>query len=140
MSTREVVRSGWVCTLLSLCFVGCGADTGGRIGVSGKVTFQGKPLASGTIEFSPTDGKGSPSGSTIADGEYSVPAAQGLMPGNYTVKISAVDGAAQDTTQAPGESTTVVNKELIPAEFNVNSKLKAEVTATGSSTFDFTIP
>ena len=140
MTKRSVANlQGMVGALLFAVLTGCGPDTGGRLGVSGTVTFQGKPLATGTIEFSPTDAGGSPSGTTITAGAYSVPAVQGLLPGSYTVKISSVEGAAQDTTQAPGDSTTVVNKELIPAEFNSASTLKAEVSASATS-FDFTIP
>jgi hypothetical protein len=119
---------------------GCGADTGGRVGVSGTVTFQGVPLESGTIQFAATDGS-QMSGATISAGKYEVPAMQGLLPGKYMVRVSAVKEAAAEVG-APGDSTIAdaKNQELIPAEFNVNSTITTEITSQAVNTFDLAIP
>lgn len=126
---------------LGLASSGCSpSSVDGRYGLQGSVTFQGAPLKVGTIELS-NDDQTQVTGATIADGSYSVPAAMGLKPGIYRVKISSVEDAPVDTSAPPGpETMNVVGKELIPAEFNVQTKLTAEVTEGGSNTFDFTIP
>lgn len=120
--------------------IGCGPDTGGRVGVSGNVTLQGEPLESGTIQFVAADGS-QMSGATITAGKYEVPAIQGLNPGKYTVRVSAVEEASSVVPEAPGDSTVAdaTNRELIPAEFNVNSTLTTEITS-GSNTYDVAIP
>ncbi len=124
--------------LLPVLF-GCGADTGGRAGVSGTVTLAGNPLESGTIQFVTADGS-QMSGSTITAGKYEVPAAQGLVPGTYTVRVSSIQSAAT-TEEAPGDSSVVEaqNKELIPPEYNTDSKTTAEIKE-GANTFDVAIP
>ena len=139
-------RLAWVCKslcrwpavlLLAVLMGGCGQDTGGRLGVSGTVRFQGAPLQTGTIEFASADAK-QLSGSMIADGKYSVPADKGLTPGKYTVRISAAQDAGAAPTGPPGpESMTEQAKALIPPQYNVDSTLTAEVTEGGSNVFDF---
>ena len=139
-------RSEWFCKslcrspallLLAVLMSGCGQDTGGRLGVSGTVRFQGAPLQTGTIEFASADAK-QLSGSTITDGKYSVPADKGLTPGKYTVRISAAQDAGAAPTGPPGpESMTEQAKALIPPQYNVDSTLTAEVTEGGSNVFDF---
>lgn len=112
----------------------------GRYGLSGKVTLKGAPLAKGTIEFSAGQGGGPLSGTTIENGQYTIAAESGLKPGTYTVRISSVEEAGGGAPAAPGpESTTQVGKELIPAEFNINSTKTIEVKTSGNS-FDFAIP
>lgn len=128
---------GWSAVLLAVVLSGCGQDTGGRLAISGTVRFQGVPLKSGTIEFASADAK-QLSGSTITDGKYSVPAAQGLPPGKYTVRISATQDEGAAPTGPPGpESMTQQAKSLIPPQYNVDSKLTAEVTQGGNNVFDF---
>ena len=58
---------------------GCGSAT---VPLWGEVTFDGKPLESGTIEFIPVEGTPGPStGGTITDGQYDVPPNVGAQPG-----------------------------------------------------------
>lgn len=139
-------RSEWVCRsfcrstvvlVLVVLISGCGQSTGDRLGLSGTVRFQGAPLQSGTIEFASADAK-QLTGSTIKDGKYSVPAAQGLPPGKYTVRISASQEEGATPTGPPGpESMTQQAKSLIPPQYNVDSTLTAEVTEGGDNVFDF---
>ena len=120
--------------------LGCGPDTDGRVPVSGTITLNDKPLESGTIQFAAVDGS-LLSGATITAGKYEVPAAQGLRPGTYTVRVSSVDEVATNEV-APGDSAAAEakNKELIPAEFNVDSKVTAEIKDGSANTFDLAIP
>jgi len=52
-----------------LAAVGCGSKGST---VSGTVTFNGKPVPEGYINFYPADGKSAPAGGAIKDGRYSV--------------------------------------------------------------------
>jgi hypothetical protein len=63
---------------------GCGPSTGT---VSGQVTFDGNPVESGHILFTPADGKGKDTGAPIAAGRY---LATGLPPGPKIVKVIGV--------------------------------------------------
>ena len=131
----------WVLLALVAMTVGCGESTGGKLAVTGKVTFQGKPLPQGTIEFSAEDAS-SMSGSVITNGEYSITAVQGLLPGKYVVRLHAADEkSTASATEAPGtESLQPAAKELIPADFNVNSKLIYEVRAGQKNEYNVDIP
>jgi hypothetical protein len=126
-----------VAVTLVLAWAGCGQNTGGRLAISGRVTFRGAPLEKGVIEFISADGRHQ-SGGTVATGIYSVPAAKGLPPGKYTVRISAVQESGPAPTGPPGpESMSQPAQDLIPPEYNVQSRLTAEVTAGGRNHFEF---
>ena len=120
--------------------LGCGPDTGGRVSVYGTVTLHGAPLESGTIQFVGAEGSQF-GGTTITAGKYVIPAEQGLLPGKYTVRVSAVKEAGI-AEEAPGDSTTAdaLNQELVPAEFNVNSTITTDITAGSANTYDVAIP
>lgn len=121
---------------------GCGGgDPLQRQAVSGTVTFKGQPLDKGTIQFLPADpqAKGSPGGATITNGQFSLPAAQGLAPGKYRVQISSpVGGAEPGPEEAPGESSKLA-EERIPASWNTESKHEITVEKGGANKFDFKI-
>jgi hypothetical protein len=107
--------------------------------ITGIVTFQGKPLDQGTIEFAPAAGQKTYSGGEIKNGQYSLPAAQGLEPGAYDVRITSNEGGVSSADEMPGEVSTPP-KQRIPPEFNTETTLKVEVKASGENKFDFTIP
>jgi hypothetical protein len=121
--------------------VGCGqGGTGGRLAISGNVTFQGKPLGTGTIEFSSTGGF---SGAMITNGKYEIPAEKGLPPGTYLVKISsAAEDPSAPVPEMPGmpeDGAGGEAQELIPAEYNKESKQEVTVTSDGPNEFNFDI-
>jgi hypothetical protein len=75
-------------------FVGCGEDgLPKRYPVYGTVTYQGKPVESGTITFTPGDlHHGRSAGGTIKDGNYSLASLEtddGAMAGHYKVSVIA---------------------------------------------------
>ncbi len=133
---------GFVCgCLLLLSMTGCGPADDGRRSVSGTVTFQGKPLDRGNIMFVTPDGLGSQTGAVIASGAYEIPAEQGLLPGRYKVAISSADGdVPADPNTPPGPSGNFTSVDRIPAEYNTESKLEAEVKDQAENVIDFTIP
>jgi hypothetical protein len=135
---RPAVWRGIGGLLVLFVFSGCGPGSAVRLPVTGTVTFKGTQLAHGTIAFSPVDeAAGTLEGAEIRDGQYVLPAKSGLMPGKYRVSISAADESQKTppAEEAPGAGP--VAKELIPAEYNVESKLTAEVTKQGPNNFNF---
>lgn len=127
-----------------LAVVGCGGATDDldRRAVSGNVTLDGAPLPSGMISFDPAGGTADavPVGAVISNGSYSIPAATGPVPGNYKVSIrssTATDEPPAD--EMPGEAPAPKKgaKDPIPAKYNTNSELTAEVPASGSAPINF---
>lgn len=129
--------------LVLACLSGCGSsDDLPREAVSGKVTLDGKPLASGSIQFLPVGG-GDPNnpaisgGATIKDGAYSIPRESGLTPNKYTVAITSAQGGADAAAGgAPGPAQKPA-KETIPEKYNKDSTLDAAVKPGGENTFNF---
>jgi len=135
---RSWIPLSLFCLIIS-SIIGCG-DPNGRQPISGIVTFQGKPLDQGVIEFSSSATK---TGAPVINGKYAVPADSGLEPGVYKVSISAGDGRTpvDSVDGMPGPTgANIVSKEKIPAEYNTKSKQEVTVTSTKSNKFDFTIP
>lgn len=141
MQPQSLYRATMMIGLGLALLSGCGQkNTTGRYEVAGVVTFQGKPLDQGTIEFAPEGGGGAAGGAMIKDGGFTVPETHGLRPGLYQVKIYSSDAATTGAAPAfPGESRTVA-KERIPAAYNSKSKLTAKVTEEGPNQFNFDIP
>jgi hypothetical protein len=134
-------------SLLSTLFVvviglsapGCSesSDELPREAVSGTVTLDGEPLASGTIQFSPAGaGAGVGGGSKIEDGQFSIPRATGLVPGDYQVSINSA-GKRDETKPAVAGRRAAFAKELIPAKYNAKSTLTAKVEKGGSYDLKF---
>jgi hypothetical protein len=98
-----------------------------RYKVSGKVTFDGKPLSVGRIVFDP--GKGEVPGSfDVTDGRF-----EGLAPlGKCTIRISAtqkVNLKEKYKMEGPGYDTPQ-EENMIPAKYNTDSQMVREVTNT----------
>jgi hypothetical protein len=105
--------------------------------VSGTVTLDGQPLASGTIQFTPVDqATGVAGGDAIRDGRFSIPRETGLVPGSYRVAIYSAGAAGRTKGQAP-EGRQIAKagpaRESIPAKYNAQSELKAEIKKGGSN-------
>ena len=93
MSFPGFARVRWVgrtavAAVLLVFAVGCG----GRGDVSGKVTYKGKPLVWGTVQFEGSDGI-LKQGNINSDGTYSV---QGVKTGEAKVAVSSVNPNSSD--------------------------------------------
>ncbi len=123
---------------------GCSSDADelAREAVSGTVTFDGQPLERGAITFVPEGQVPTQGGASITDGKYSIAKSEGLVAGNYNVAITSPLGDAEKAkdavTNAPGMPPKPP-KDLIPAQYNKKSTLKAEVKAGASNVFDFNL-
>jgi hypothetical protein len=139
----QAVATTVVAALSVLTASGCGGDGLPRQGVSGSVSVDGKPLKSGSITFVPTEpDTPTQGGATVVDGSYSIPSAQGLVPGKYKVVLSSGEGTAEkkvdSTNDMPG-MPPVPAKEVIPSQYGAQSVLEAGVTAGGKNQFDFNL-
>jgi hypothetical protein len=131
-------NAGFALMMIAMLLAGCGPQQNG-LPISGGVTFQGKPLNQGTIQFSPAEGQETFSGGSIQDGRYLLSAEHGLAPGKYQVRIYSSEGAASQSDEPPGERVAPF-RERIPAPYNSQTTLAAEVKEAGDNTFDFVIP
>ena len=92
----SATRRGWFVAVLALPFLaGCGSSgpaAKGKVNVSGKVTVDDQPLASGSITFTSLEG-GRTAGGSIKDGLYSV---DDVTPGKNKVLVTG--GARPEMT------------------------------------------
>jgi hypothetical protein len=135
-----------------------------RQAVSGQVTLDGAPLKEGTISFRPTADLPTPAMVTIHQGSYSIPPAQGLVPGTYEVAIvgsespalaeKALDDPPGPATRKQTEATDSMQRtkkfgrpagkgetsgSSIPARYNTATTLTAEVKKGAPNSFDFAL-
>ena len=125
--------------VLSLVAVaGCDAEPRHE-SVSGAVTLDGKPLDDAEVRFTPDGGEGLTVGSLAQNGRYSLPNPPGLIPGKYRVSISARGSAAASPGTPPDLDLARPGgpTERIPARYNHQTTLRAEVSAGGPNTYEF---
>jgi hypothetical protein len=117
--------------VLAGLLAGCGDRGPQRVAVSGTVTFNGKPLADGTIRFVPTATASSPvAGADIKDGKYTADIRGGVPVGTQRVEIEAyrVDPrATKPGMPAPPMARGVPRIQYIPKRYNVDSQLSMTI-------------
>lgn len=131
------VRRGFVLVLGIAVLTGCGKSEPKRYGVSGTVKYKDKLIGVGSVTFIPEGGgEAQMGGAPIKDGKYEMPAVAGLREGKYKVAISYPDPKGTPAAgDAPGASLDA--KNLMPAKYNDQTELRAEVSADKSNVFDF---
>lgn len=119
--------------LAMVATVGCRRGDN-RQALHGTVTMDGNLLADGSISFRPVPGsEGGTSGSMInKDGEFSIPAAKGLLPGKYLVTVQVW----RDTDQTFTTDAGTIEKVRAPLPYKEHGKLEVEVVAGGDNRFD----
>jgi hypothetical protein len=125
-------------TVLGLCS-GCGSN---RFHISGNVTYNGKSIEDGTIEFVPVEGTaGSTIGAPINEGRYECLQDVSLVRGGrYQVRISALAKTGKTTPNivVPGGPPLELSQNYIPAKYNSNSTLTVTLASdSATNTFDF---
>jgi hypothetical protein len=123
----------------AILLTGCQSDGYAELGlveVAGKVTLDGQPLANANVVFESAD-KRTASGITDSSGNYSLmydSETPGVTPGPKTVRITTADVGVEGGGAAEGAAPA--GKERLPAKFNAQSELKADVSAA-NKTFNF---
>ena len=128
-----------------LSILGCGGSTNpdGRLDVSGMITLNGKPLEGlSGIRFDQVGGGDGGGKGQIRNGAYEITGYDAVKPGKYIVRIFAtVDydrktGKLADNQIKEGDAIAV---DLIPTEFNSNSKIEFEVVQGKKNVFNYDI-
>lgn len=141
VSRKNSVALFFCALTLTGCFGGS-AEHIERAAVSGSVTYDGKPLPEGSIQFVPdVDATGKPvrgklAQALIKDGSYSLAAEEGPAVGNNKVLINAIRNTGK-FEESDGQKTEIM-QQYIPARYNTQTTLKYEVKA-GENTADFTL-
>src|SRR5262249_2622290 len=97
------------------------------------------------VMFEPLEKQDTAGNATVAAGAFAIPKPTGLKPGKYLVRVTAGDGKTPvnpvdpDSPPDPG-GTNIISKELVPKDWNVNSKQEVTVAKDGLNKFDFDIP
>ncbi len=106
---------------LAIAFAGCGSSNRPTFPVTGKVTFNGEPLPTGSVLLTPVGGGPSAQAAIQPGGTYSVwtfAEGDGAIPGKHTVLITAAKDNGPDSAMTP----------LIPDKYGTfNSGLEVDV-------------
>lgn len=121
---------GGLCLLLLVvvCISGCSDD--GLTAVSGTVTFDGEPVADGSISFMPVDGNGITAGGIIENGKYKAR----VSPGEMAIQIHASREVKKDNPTAE-EIERGLDSDMvpyIPSQYNLESTLKETIDGTNN--------
>lgn len=131
--------------LAGLVLVGCSSgpdDTPPLAPVTGKVTLDGKPLTSGSVQFTPNKDRGTTGrmalGNINEDGTFelmTITPGDGAQVGHHLVAIESYENTAFDPNKPVNQSP----KSLIPKRYTnpQTSQLTAEVKADGDNSFTF---
>jgi hypothetical protein len=137
--SRRLSRSArlGLCWLALAVMAGCGATAEPRGRVSGKVTFQKKPVTEGIVAFANAEKAVYMNANIKADGSYKLLAAKGpgLPVGEYQVAVSP---PTQDFQTGPVERANRKQFPNIPQKYRdpKTSGLKLTVKAGENPSFD----
>lgn len=130
--------------LLAIALVGlagCG-DGRGLMPASGVITYEGKPVTTGTVVFYPA--KGRPASAEIRDdGSFELSSyntGDGLPPGNYTVCVTSVENTVEGNFDNPGRQMPV--RFLVPEKYCYpeSSPIEIEVAKAKEHKFEIDLP
>ncbi len=118
--------------LLLLISVGC---SDGRIGASGTVSLDGKPLESGAISFRPApENTSNSSGGQIVQGQFQLAAKHGLGPGKFFVTVQSFKATGRMVLD---KQSGKMIAEQARIKFKETGKLEAVLAAGADNRFDF---
>lgn len=112
--------------------VGCGSDSPHVVPVKGKISYQGKPLTSGTVMLVPEGSGFGATGQIQPDGSFTLTSFKqndGAAPGKYKVTVEVFPEAAAGgpATGLPGMEFGPNEKPPIPIDYSnaATTKLQA---------------
>lgn len=126
-----------LCALVPVFLWTAGCNRAARLNlhpVSGKVTFDGEPVAEGFIEFRALSGDTRGFAGPIKNGTYAAKTFAAPM----SVSITAFRQVPGTFMQAaPDQPKVPTTEQYIPARYNTATELKADVPAGGDRRLDF---
>jgi hypothetical protein len=111
-----------VILMLSLAVAGCG---GAPSGLSGVVTYEGKPIERGYITFFPANGVGNTLGADIVNGEYHFACRPS---GDVRILVASHPRVEAQPARANGPKVKLVSYDAVPANAIGNNQIR-EITA-----------
>jgi hypothetical protein len=120
---------------------GCSKSGPPRSAISGKITYQGKPIDKGEIVFVSADDTGPMASTMIANGAYEIKEEFGPAPGRYIVQIRGFRPTSKKLPPVPymtEKSQPTALEQFLPPEFNDQSTLTYEVVS-GPNAKDFAL-
>lgn len=121
-------RIGWFLAV-ALLASGCGQSGPATYPVAGTVTFNGGPLTDGSIVFMSADNSVAPDAGMIRDGRFAFQS----KPGKKKVEIRAV----REVGKVIPAMGVAARESYLPAKYNSQTILTAEVVAGGANQFPF---
>ena len=128
----RIVRAALAAALVFTLAAGCGGDRVKTYPVTGKVTYKGKAVPNGTVNFVPASGP-SATGELQKDGTFTlmtVTAGDGAVAGKHKVVIVAM----ADSKDALPEARSPTPPPIVPLKFTslATTPLTADVEAKGN--------
>ncbi|MGL4550490.1 MAG: hypothetical protein ACRC33_04835 [Gemmataceae bacterium] len=126
--------------ILSLAFLvavlaGCGGPPAPTtVKVSGKLSYDGKPVDKGSVSFLPLSGGQPPDVLTVVGGMFEGDVTVGKKKLEF---YSFVPGKAPPKDTPGGDGPITMN--ILPAQYNSESKEAKDITAPGPHSFDFNL-
>lgn len=130
----------WLVLMLSFFALGCGEDIPKLAQTTGTVTYQGEPLRSGTILFTPDTSRGTHGpvalGKLDGNGKYTLytKSEAGAVPGWHRVTVVALDDSL-----VPNQAGDTQTRSVLPGKYQnpQTSGLVKEVKADQANVIDF---
>ena len=112
---------------------GCGTEARKPgVAVSGRVVFEGKPLANGIIMLSPPREVAGRGGiGRITDGRYSIAREEGPEPGEFEVAIMGID------VVRPGSKDEIIVAPKLPEKYNSRTTLRIKIPRRNAMEYSF---
>jgi hypothetical protein len=135
---RNRLRTCALVVLVTFPFLsGCG----GTLVVEGNVTFDGEPVAEGSISFEAPDGAGPTFGGRIENGAYRITDIPTTAAGPRIVRITASRKTGKKIPAGPPAPPGTMVDEIrpVPPRYNRDSKEQVNLQRGVSNRFDFTL-
>jgi hypothetical protein len=124
---RLAITSGLVAVVLAN---GC-QRANDFVEVTGTITWNGEPIPTGMIVLQPTEPRQPPAGGKIDEGKFVLHS----KPGKMRVQVEAV----RSTKQRDPQTGTFLGEMYIPARYNRETVLEADITREGKNTIEFAL-
>lgn len=112
-----------------------------RASISGQIKFKGEPVEDGMITFTPLSPTAGPStGAKISKGSFSISQESGPVVGSNRVEITAYQKTGNKIEAGtPNPPGTMVDelKQIIPKEYNAQSKTSIQINTGDNPNTDF---
>lgn len=109
-----------------------------KVPTSGKVSYRGKPVARGQIQFIPAAGPSVQA--PITNGEYRVDYKGGVAVGESRVEIESFVVTGKKSKQPEIARFEDGSEQVIPKKYNLESTLKVTITPGGPNVQHFALP